>query len=791
MWLPVLAFAFSACKESKETKSAPGSEPSKVEEVITKAVEAVTPGVPEVTPKASAAERAAKLGFAQYLPPDTEVVLAFHNGTKTADRVKASKLWQVIETSMNGGYDEVTPEVDMGGDVPEGDENPIAPREEMAPGQEETEPAEEQQAVEDEEAAPPAGGDLAGGPDTVPAGEPMGPAMLLGTEFTLAMGRGAGDQSANLLTLARRINYFQMRSLAKSFVAAVKSGDVSSLGESAAASAPEMIKDLVQDPQSGVGVVEKMTMPPMYLSFKVSPGDRENAAQQVAALIENVNMMEGMVEPVNFETGGSRFEGAKILGAKIAEELTANRADMEQQLDTATVDRLIAAVAKKNLVVASGTVGDYIVIFVGASTDDLKLATDPAQSLVGTDALAFTDGYASKDLAALMYGKKESLELMVRSAGGLADMSNGIRDGLAGSDGLGDTRDLEALFNLVAEREHALRKLTTIEAMGVVAFFEDGLKIESFGGTDSGIFDFKTPNQLSKLGDGDDVVLFANAGVDAGFDQKSREYVEALAETAYAVVKKVSEVPMTDPDAEQFKEMAQLFDEKFRPDLVGLWDAYANDFGSGLGKEGALVVDLNGAVPTVPGLPKPVLEKGRVPRITMISPVVDRAKVAASWDKMNASLINILAKVSEMAGQEIPMQKPLSSEKNGAATWFFPMPFFNDDFLPSVTVSDRWFAASTSKVQAMDLIGKAENGGDGRSGMVAHVNFKALEKYLRDIYTLYQNNAAELGGGGELTPKKKQLIDDALAVLSGYDKLTLYVRRENSQLRSSVHFKTR
>ena len=57
------------------------------------------------------------------------------------------------------------------------------------------------------------------------------------------------------------------------------------------------------------------------------------------------------------------------------------------------------------------------------------------------------------------------------------------------------------------------------------------------------------------------------------------------------------------------------------------------------------------------------------------------------------------------------MQKPMSSDKDGSTTWFFPMPFFNDDFLPSVTVNDNWFAASSSKLQAVDLLDKAAKGG--------------------------------------------------------------------------------
>ena len=47
-----------------------------------------------------------------------------------------------------------------------------------------------------------------------------------------------------------------------------------------------------------------------------------------------------------------------------------------------------------------------------------------------------------------------------------------------------------------------------------------------------------------------------------------------------------------------------MFDGKFRPDMVALWDAFSNDFGGGLGHESALVVDLKGAAPAVPGIPQ-------------------------------------------------------------------------------------------------------------------------------------------------------------------------------------------
>ncbi len=792
-----MAFGLGACKENKETKAP--EVPTKVDEMVAKVTEAVAPVLPKVAgPKISPTERGAKLGFAKHLPQDTEVVLAFYNGSKTADRLKASKLWKLVESQMNGGgMSGPDEEMDNGAAAPGGAPAVEGDAEEPAPA----DGAEEHQAVEEAEAGAaeanpimkdPAADDTAGADHAVDMPEPVGPAVLLGTEVTLAFGKTTGEQTGNLLTLNRRMSYFQMRGIAKAFAAAAKSGDMSSLSESFANSYGEqLMKDLAHDPESGMGLFDKMNVPPIYIAFRTKESDRAGAARLIASTVENVSMMGEMVEPVTFESGGFKFEGAKILGSKISAMLAEDREEMDKELDTATVDKMLAAIAKKNVVVASGTVGEYVVMFVGASTDDLKLAADADHSLVGSDALAFSDAYASKDLAALAYGKKEMLELLVKSAGGLADMTNGIRDGLAGADGLGNTRDLEALFGILSDREAALRKLATTEGMGLVAYFEDGLKMESFGGTDNTMLDWKTPNKLSHIGDADDVLFFANATVDANFDEKARAYAEAMVETAYAITMKVSEAPLTDEKAAEFKGMAKMFDEKFRPDLVALWDAYADGFNASLGHERAVVVDLNGAAPAIPGLPQPIVDKAKVPRIALVAPVIDRAKLSGSWEKMNTTLTSVLAKVSEMAGKEIPMQKPLSSEKNGNTTWFFPMPFFNDDFLPSVTVGDKWFAASSSKMQALDLIAKADKGGEGRTGFYLNLNFKALETYAKNTYKLYDENAAALNPNGEMSPADKKVIEESIAVLGDLDRLTIHTRRENSQLRSSVHFKTR
>ena len=182
------------------------------------------------------------------------------------------------------------------------------------------------------------------------ADEATGPAALFGTEFTLALGKSTAAQTGNLLTFNRRMSYFQMRSIAKAFAAAVKSGDASSLGDSLANSyGADLFKDLLKDPQSGISLLEKAQMPPVYMAFRTKEADRAAAAQQLAAMIANANLLGEMVEPVAIETAGCQFEGVKILGAKISATMAEDRADMDEELAAATVDQLLAAVAKKDL----------------------------------------------------------------------------------------------------------------------------------------------------------------------------------------------------------------------------------------------------------------------------------------------------------------------------------------------------------------------------------------------------------------------------------------------------------
>jgi hypothetical protein len=733
-----------------------------------------------VLPVLDAAERGDRLGFARYLPADTEMLLSVYDGVGMAGRVQSLKLWSLLAGERGFfGFGGAGEEEDFGFEPEMEMELEIELGEAVDPFEGGFEPGE---AVEGED------GVVMPLQDEVDADS--GPGLLLGREVTVAVGRMGGEQAAHALLLNQRSSYFQMRAMVRALAAEVRDGESDRLD-----AWEEVFGNLLTDQESGMGLFEKMEMPPLWVAFRAPEDQLDVAAQQVAGVLALVEMASEAIVPLELERAGAVFLGYKIVGENIAKSIDSMREEFEEEIDPETLDRLLIALAKKDLVIVTGTIGDYVLLFVGRNEEEFQLAATAGESLAGTEALAFTDAYAGSELAALVYGERDAMRAMVRQGGGLAEIAKGIRDGLAGSEGLGDTRDIEALLQIVTEREAALLRLATTEAVGVVAYFEDGLKIESHGGTDSGALDWEKPLSMSHLGAGEGVVLFANMSPDAAYDRVARAYFDSLVETAYAMTLKLAELPLEDTMLADFHEAFGVFNEGFREDALALWESLSGDLSDGLAPERALVMDLAGSMPAFPGVPQAVVDEARFPRISVVAPVTDRSKLAASWEKMNASSSRILGKISEMAGRDIPMQRPLSSERNGLTSWFFALPFSDDDFNASVTVGDEWFAASSSRLQALDLIAKAAEGGEARRGLVIRADFAALQVYAQEMLGVIEANADAIFGdspGGKVEfEEEKERINKIIAAFGDFDSLSIHSRREDGALRTSVHFKTR
>ena len=140
------------------------------------------------------------------------------------------------------------------------------------------------------------------------------------------------------------------------------------------------------------------------------------------------------------------------------------------------------------------------------------------------------------------------------------------------------------------------------------------------------------------------------------------------------------------------------------------------------------------------------------------------------------------------------MQLPMSSEKDGLKTWFVPVPFQNDDFVPSISVSDELFFASSSKNFAEGLSAlSSQKKGEARKGFWLDLDAKVMHQYAEQWLALLEENAEDLMSDVELEDfdANKEMMKTALDALAALDGCTYHARQVKGQSRISLHLKTK
>ena len=625
---------------------------------------------------------------------------------------------------------------------------------------------------------------------------------LLGEEIFLGMGAGSPEQLAVLLDINEAVNLHSMKLMVKSFDAwhAEEPPDPESMVESTFGLAAS---NWLADERVGLRALENAALPPIMLGFKVS--DEALRAQMLAvatgALMQGLEEIgpEGkdFAEGVQVRRGDAEFSGFRLMGQKLAAKIGPEmKEEMVGVLGAATVEKLIEVLESKNIVVAVGTRDDYLIGFVGADIEQLKFAASPEDSVLVRPEMDFMKSYADKELLIVGSASKQLQDSLAKHTTLLRNAAIGLKEGLAETEAFGDTRDLEALLQVVAERESALFDMSRYTPASVVVYLEDGLKVESYGGSNMPGYDLDAPRQYASLGMADDVFLFANWIANPAFTEKALDYVDSIGQTAYLGAKHLANMEeLSGWIGTEFVEGFAMFDERLRPHLLALWTGLRKDLVAGLGSEGAIIMDLKGELPTVPGLPQVIVDEGKAPRFSFLVPIEDRARLKASWEHINGALRGILKLVSEFSGFHIPMQKPMSSEKGDLKTWFLPMLFQTDDFVFNITLG-KDFYASTSKSFVQGLARKLEEAvvDESHKGTYFSMNLALLNAYLNEWLQLVEDHAADIFEPDspyaedfeEVLPMVKEMVE-ALSELKGIEGR---MWKADGTIRSSFHFQT-
>lgn len=738
MLIPVLAggLMFTACKDKATTKE---------ENNASNAAEATQPkpGDPEpATPlkaTATAEQRAAKLGFAKHLPKDLQYYSVILDGKSAYEKFMKTKVGEFIIKRM---ADEGVDLADM---------------------------------AEDEEF--------------------RHVLSTYGEEYFNAYGNGTTPAVEEVFTLLERLTFYGLKFGTYMADGAVREGS---------SFEPKSPQEVINGPLKGaskdlIRFMSKFDMPPIYQGSKVSnESAREFVASQMDEMVSNFGSMDDIVEEVTIKRGDAEFSGYKIMGAKIVEMAGEDMSEnLKEFFETQDIEDFKNAVAKRNVVVLTGVIGDYVVFFMGKSEDDFVIVDNVSDSICASDKLVYLDSYLDKDILSAGFADGDYMEnisvnsLLYRFIGAGA---MGIKSGLGDATSLGDMQDVEVLLESLDEQGKKLVSMLKAHDAGTVVYIEDGLKAEVYGGSNQPSFDLDHTHTLGALGQGEGTIMFANWTNNQDYNAKVMDYFDTLGETSYVVAKRIAGLDIEDGDMEEFRQGLGLFDEKFKADALALWKGLSRDMEGGFSGESAFVVDINGTMPEIPNVPEAVAKNGKFPRISFVARVKDREKLAQSWNSISGSLDNMLKTIGEMQSKDIKMPKPMSSDKDGLKTWFIPIPYQSDDFVPCVSVSDEIFFASTSKSFSEGLADKFKEGSTSgaKKGAVMHVDFKQLNAYAKQWLDLVEKNADEIIPDENKRAdfmENKQMIHEVLDAFSTLEKMDVHTRREGGRTRISGHIK--
>lgn len=710
----------------KPAAKAPTAESPK-QELVPATVPTEEPEVPRLDPLI----RAGKLGFAQRLSADTESLMWLKKGKEWKKSFQSTSVWQMIVEKAPHLATEESPD-----------------------------PQSSTASVWD----------------------------FVGEEFFVATGAGTALQSDHLLTLANRINYFQMRASVRQLIQKKPAEQVDQM---------EWVKELARDPESGSNWLKQAEMPPVLLGFKTTETNREKVNAALTQLSAGLATAGDAASPVELTRAGASFSGTQISGKKLVDMLSAESSSLEsldQSIGAQALKDLLAAMKDKNILVLSGELDGYALLFIGSRVEDFQFADSPATSLAASTAFRFADAYVDQSQLAVIYGKDTLLKSFSKSSG-LAVMARALRDGVAGNN-QSDTRELEGLLDLLVEKEVALLGMMDETTLGAVIYLDQGLRLESFGGQGSPSLRVTQPLTLGALGESPDVAIFANWSSDEAQQRAAFAYLESMGDALYGLARQTEKMDLSgQPEFAPFKKALDAYNQHFRDASPQLWEALSKDFSEGIGAEGAMVVDFLGEMPPLPKVPQELVNEGKFVRVSLVNPVRDRAKLESAWKKINASGEQVMKGVSALIGQQQAMPKPMSAKSDQAITWFIPGPLFTDDFLPSVTLSDQWFVASSSKNQAVALAQAAGKSKQGKTGAFVQVRFKCFASALNHWIQSVSQHEAVVFKGLEARQKEFQenlpMLKRLSQVFESYETLTIHSRTVRGELRSSLWLKAK
>lgn len=533
----------------------------------------------------------------------------------------------------------------------------------------------------------------------------------LGSEFFVFVGEGAGFHIKTSITTYRDI-------LASMLGVGVDAGlkylegseeepDFSKLSE-------DMMGSMIDD---FIDVIEKnpqMLVPSVVVGWKPSEDKLDECLKFVEEAMAKLSLEVEKAKPVEFERHGAVFKGYEVHGAEIFEELNDEFKKIEEnelsQLTIEKLERALLAIKDVNLTLVSGAVDGRVIVYFGNGPDGFELAKTPEESLAAKEHLTWLEKSSDRKIKVAAYFSEPMvgsilpwLDESVFWEAASKSMGPPLKEHLSFKKLLSDGAELA---KQLGQRE--------ISPFSAFAYVDDSWAVETRGGIVDPSIDYTAPLKM--------YAASVSSPFRAHWVQK-REWNE-LFWSKLEYMGAIIELGLYEWESRQ--ESGEL-SKRFVSEIAELNRIYRDEFRQGIGNEVAILGDLLGEMPPVPGLPEKLLKDQKVPRILIARPLTDRAKITAAGESWQKSVRSVSAWLSESIEMDIPAIPPQSIESGGVITWFIPLPFIGGDFVPGISIDENSWMIGTSRSLTADFSKAMKQASSAmETGMIVEVDLEHL-----------------------------------------------------------------
>jgi hypothetical protein len=527
---------------------------------------------------------------------------------------------------------------------------------------------------------------------------------LWGDDFFIAGAAGFAQSAALLKDFNQLYNEVY-------FKAIMTGGAASMMGAPNANNPMIYLQAFLNDPatlERASKLVTAFELPPLLVGVKVEKADEVLKELMAPALIQAEADKKVTISEIKTAEGDT-FTVATLDMMNVLPESGQQEALAKLPPEVTDESRKILAKAyddlqAKKFLFAWGTAKGHIIFACGRTLDHIKFAANPATSILSQPEMAFLLPHVEKNLTSLAFMSGAALNSL-NDPQPIVPMLKGAVSAMKENPVF---KELGAKLDAqVAELSPLEAEVFTQEATNLVGvnWWDKGLHSEAVGGIKPKFMDSTKPLSYSSLVNKSGVIFGVNYQGNRAYGKSVEAWMEKLFSIAYSAAQELVKAGIAGPEGGQ---QFAMFEGLLAPTLQKIYAADKEMSHKGLGTEAAFIIDINGKMPALPGLP-PETKGMMFPRITTVHEVTDRKALGDGWVTISKSINDAAAAFSGMApaapdappaGALFSIPDPITSEKNGVTSYFFGLPFFSGDLLPCSAINDKVLILSTSKEAA-------------------------------------------------------------------------------------------